>query len=130
MAISFLVLELAIPSVPVIFNLECKDSCTSCGGVCFKYTDVVTQEGAMCKVNSIGYYISLSGTNIKIDFAHPLESALNIASLNAKSDKGIVIDTSLWTLNTCAVGSTGCTIATSLTTDQLPIQFDFQFSQV
>ncbi|CAG9318586.1 unnamed protein product [Blepharisma stoltei] len=110
---------------------QCKDSCTSCdkGKGCFQCADAIAKDGTTCRVDSIGYYVSLEGTNIKIDFGSPLVSALNIVSLTAKSSQGVAIDTSQWTVNACAVGATSCTIVTNLDINKLPITYDFEFAQ-
>ncbi|CAG9318588.1 unnamed protein product [Blepharisma stoltei] len=113
-----------------IVCIECKDSCTSCDADCFECADAIAKDGTACRVDSIGYYVSISVPNIQFDFAHPLASALNIVSLTVKSIQGIAIDTSQWTLNTCAVGVTSCTIvANNLAENQLPIDFGFEFAQ-
>ncbi|CAG9320637.1 unnamed protein product [Blepharisma stoltei] len=58
------------------------DSCTSCNAspTCFKCTDVISQVGNSCRVDSVGYKLSFASPNIVVDFAYPLAKTLKISN--------------------------------------------------
>ncbi|CAG9323947.1 unnamed protein product [Blepharisma stoltei] len=105
------------------------DSCTSCNAspTCFKCTDLISQAGNSCRVDSIGYKLSFVSPNIIVDFAYPLAKALKISSLQAATTNNQALATTTWEIHSQTVSQ--LQIRTDLTLSQLPIKLNFSFEQ-
>ncbi|CAG9320638.1 unnamed protein product [Blepharisma stoltei] len=105
------------------------DSCTSCNAspTCFKCTDVISQVGNSCIVDSVGYKLSFASPNIVFDFAYPLAKTLKISNLKATTADNQAIATTTWQIHSQTASQ--LQIRTDLILSQLPIKLDFSFEQ-
>ncbi|CAG9325538.1 unnamed protein product [Blepharisma stoltei] len=114
--------------------ISCADSCTYCSPnpQCFLCSSLIVQAGDTCRVDSIGYQIGFSKSNIEIDFANALTTDFTLSSITAYSDASpsTPLTTIGWTLNECKAGATQCSIKTDIKESQLPISLDLEFNQV
>ncbi|CAG9324019.1 unnamed protein product [Blepharisma stoltei] len=94
---------------------------------CFKCTDLISQAGNSCRVESIGYKFSFVSPNIIVDFAYPLAKTLKISNLKATTTDNQAIATTTWQIHSQTASQ--LQIRTDLILSQLPIKLNFNFEQ-